>query len=93
MQFLRVLHRKALEEAAVVNLLFADMLTPMLEGEGIHEKETPIVKLLEKKGTHWRPRAAARFIMLLHESENPLLLDRTTSAETFTKWIDECVKA
>ena len=76
-----------------LKLLFGDMLTPMLDGEDIDEKETPILKLLEKKGTHGRPRAAARFIMLLHESENPLLLDRTTSAETLTKWIDECVKA
>ena len=60
-----------------LKLLFADMLTPMLEGEDIDEKETSFVKHLEKRGTHRRPWAAARFIMLLHESENPLLLYRT----------------
>jgi len=75
-----------------LRLYIANTLTSFLESDVIDEEETPKIKNLDKKGSCGRNRAAARLIEFKEKSERPLLVDRTTSIETLTKWIDECVQ-
>ena len=75
-----------------IRLYIANTLTTFLESDDIGEEDGLIIKILDKKGSRGRPKAAARLIEFMEKSDNPLLVDRTTSGETLTKWIDECVQ-
>ena len=77
----------------------ADILTLQLENPEEDDendsqggKNIKMITILEKPGAHGRPKAATALIKFLEKSENPLVLNRTTTEQTLTAWINDCVK-
>ena len=50
-----------------------------------------MLKAIEAKGSHGKAKAFERLIQHMAESDNPLVKDKHTTAQTLAKWINECV--
>ena len=75
-----------------LRLFLADTLTPLVDVKENDEQEVPVIRILEKKGTHGRPTAAQKLVAIMNDSPNPLFANKKMpTTETFTKWIDDCV--
>ena len=54
-----------------LRLFLADTLTPLVDVKENDEQDVPVIRILEKKGTHGRPMAAQKLIAIMNDSPNP----------------------
>ncbi len=58
-----------------------------LTTDQVQSKEKIMLKAIETKGSHGRAKAIERLIQHMAESDNPLVKDKHTTAQTLTRWI------
>ena len=73
-----------------LKLYLANVLTPCLDNE-FQSEDKIMLKAIEAKGSHGKAKAFERLIQHMAESDNPLVKDKHTTAQTLAKWINECV--
>ena len=83
--------KKQLLLTSHLKLFLANLLTPLIHNE-VDNDEKLILNALQKKHSRGRSDGIEQIIRYMAESDDPTVKNKTTSINTLTRWMDECMQ-